>query len=120
MALGAPPLAGLAGASHRLPPKRAIINQTSVTNSGPHAKASSIRGAGYEPTLQPKSQPLAPRHQWENSIAEMEVTRWSITFRSLARTAGLTASRIRHFCRAPRRLAYESEAPIKDREMKWE
>jgi alkylated DNA repair dioxygenase AlkB len=27
------------------------------------------------------------RHQWEHSIAEMEVTRWSITFRSLARIA---------------------------------
>jgi len=25
------------------------------------------------------------RYQWEHSIAEMAVTRWSITFRSLAR-----------------------------------
>ena len=24
------------------------------------------------------------RHQWEHSIAAMEVTRWSITFRSLS------------------------------------
>jgi DNA oxidative demethylase len=32
----------------------------------------------------------AARHDWEHSIAEMEVTRWSITFRSLstAMTAG--------------------------------
>ena len=29
------------------------------------------------------------RHQWEHSIADMEVTRWSITFRSLA--AGVRA-----------------------------
>jgi len=35
------------------------------------------------------------RHQWEHSIAEMEVTRWSITFRSLS-AAG---------------RAYESAAP---------
>jgi alkylated DNA repair dioxygenase AlkB len=26
------------------------------------------------------------RHQWEHSIAEMDVTRWSITFRSLAQS----------------------------------
>jgi alkylated DNA repair protein (DNA oxidative demethylase) len=26
------------------------------------------------------------RHEWEHSIAEMEVTRWSITFRSLSKT----------------------------------
>ncbi len=24
------------------------------------------------------------RHEWEHSIAEMEMTRWSITFRSLS------------------------------------
>jgi alkylated DNA repair dioxygenase AlkB len=30
------------------------------------------------------------RHQWEHSIAEMPLTRWSITFRSLA--AGVTAA----------------------------
>jgi DNA oxidative demethylase len=28
------------------------------------------------------------RHEWEHSIAEMAVTRWSITFRSLARREG--------------------------------
>jgi alkylated DNA repair dioxygenase AlkB len=28
------------------------------------------------------------RHEWEHSIAEMDVARWSITFRSLAETAG--------------------------------
>jgi DNA oxidative demethylase len=28
------------------------------------------------------------RHEWEHSIAEMEVTRWSITFRSLSEAAG--------------------------------
>jgi alkylated DNA repair protein (DNA oxidative demethylase) len=27
------------------------------------------------------------RHEWEHSIAEMEVTRWSITFRSLSKKA---------------------------------
>jgi alkylated DNA repair dioxygenase AlkB len=27
------------------------------------------------------------RHEWEHSIAEMEVTRWSITFRSLSQNA---------------------------------
>jgi hypothetical protein len=27
------------------------------------------------------------RHQWEHSIAEMEMTRWSITFRSLSMKA---------------------------------
>jgi DNA oxidative demethylase len=35
------------------------------------------------------------RHQWEHSIAEIELTRWSITFRSLAQTQS------RHF-RRPR------------------
>ena len=29
----------------------------------------------------------AARHEWEHSIAEMEVTRWSITFRSLSKKA---------------------------------
>jgi alkylated DNA repair dioxygenase AlkB len=28
------------------------------------------------------------RHEWEHSIAEMEATRWSITFRSLSEAAG--------------------------------
>jgi DNA oxidative demethylase len=27
------------------------------------------------------------RHEWEHSIAEMEVTRWSITFRSLSKSS---------------------------------
>jgi alkylated DNA repair dioxygenase AlkB len=26
------------------------------------------------------------RHEWEHSIAEMDATRWSVTFRSLARS----------------------------------
>jgi alkylated DNA repair dioxygenase AlkB len=48
------------------------------------------RGVGFERI----SAPLAPRsvyhlsgearHEWEHSIAEMEVTRWSITFRSFS------------------------------------
>jgi alkylated DNA repair dioxygenase AlkB len=33
------------------------------------------------------------RHEWEHSIAAMEVTRWSITFRSLSKKGRLQATR---------------------------
>ena len=33
------------------------------------------------------------RHEWEHSIAEMEVTRWSITFRSLSEAGRRTGEK---------------------------